>query len=318
MPEYRPDHVRDLLSRICDLLSRFYRLVLVNFVAVLVIGCAGTNEGIIQNGAKLSVAKADPRLVELAGKAVEESRYGDARKILERILIFESKNEEARLLMAEVTLAIGDPKEAVRQFETLTEKSALKARALQGWGLALMRAGKRKKAHEPLKKAVELDKNLWRSWNALAYLYDLSGEWNKSSFAYDQAIRIKPDVALIYSNRGFSRLLQKKADLAIEDLRTAIRLEPKLEVARRNLLFALAWKGQYQRAMLGVEKGKRGEALNNIGFIALLREDFAAAEAHFLRALEADAAYNATAYKNLSYIQALKKVQNREPERANN
>jgi len=309
MPELSPIYRHGSFLRS----GQFVTMIL---VTIFVASCAGTNENVVHSTAELAKNQLDPRSVELAKKAVEESRYGDAKKILQRVQFSEPDNYTARLLMAEITLATGDPKEAARQFEEIIKNPNSSPVALQGRGLALIKLGENEKGSAALQKAVELDETLWRSWNALGYHYDTTGEWEKSSIAYEQAIKQKPRAAFLYNNRGFSLLLQKKVDAAIRDLWTAIRLDPGLTVARRNLQFALAWKGQYEKALLGVEKGKQGEALNNIGFVALLRGDYSAAEALFLRALEADPAYNAIAYKNLYYTQSLKKVQKTERNQA--
>ena len=182
------------------------------------------------------------------------------------------------------------------------------ARALQGKGLALLWMGKNDTAKADLEKAVKKDPTLWRAWNALGYYYDSLGIWKLSSEAYEKAMDLNRTSALLFNNRGFSRLLQRRIKESTEDFKTALRLNPRLRIARLNLRLAVAWSGQYERALLGVEKRDLPRILNNVGFVALLNGDLVAAEGLLLRAVETDAAYNVRARKNLNYLKSLKKT----------
>lgn len=207
---------------------------------------------------------------------------------------------------------------AIARFDEINAEKKFVGRSLQGKGLAYFKLKDVSKGQKFLKLAIERDPTLWRSLNALGYFYDSTESWTKASESYDQAIKHRPSLALLYNNRGFSQLLQKRFHASIIDLQTAIKLQPDLMVARLNLQLALAWKGEYARATLGADKNKKGEALNNIGYVALLRGDLKVAEAHFLRALEADAAYNKIAHQNLSYLRDLKEIQNIEKSQISN
>lgn len=48
---------------------------------------------------------------------------------------------------------------------------------------------------------------------------------------YDEAIRLRPDIAKLYYNRGFARLRSGDAAKAIDDLDTAIRIDSRFAVA---------------------------------------------------------------------------------------
>jgi Flp pilus assembly protein TadD len=250
------------------------------------------------------------RALDLAEKAIEEKRYDDAVKMAQRVLIDDPGNLRANLIQAEARLGDGQPKKAISTFKKIAEASevppALVARAEQGQGLSLIFEGQRTKARQHLQKAVSLDPLLWRAWNGLGYLHDREGEWGKSEFAYEQALAENPDSASILNNRGFSRLMQGEIDPALEDLERAIRLNPDLEIAETNMRLALAAKGAYVNAMSGVSDAERGEVLNNIGYMALVRGDYESAEAYFLRAMESDVSFNKIAHRNLAYLKTLR------------
>jgi Tfp pilus assembly protein PilF len=250
------------------------------------------------------------RALELAEKAIDEKRYPDARKIAQRILIEDAGNVRANLIQAEATLAEGRPDNAMPTFKDVSDSSdvppALAARAHQGYGLSLLLKGKPAQARERLQKAVALDPSLWRAWNGLGYLHDRESEWEKSESAYERALASNPDSAQILNNRGFSRLMQAKIDPALEDLERAIRLDPNLQTAETNMRLALAAKGAYVNALAGVSDEERGDVLNNIGYIALMRGDFESAESFFLQAMESDVSFNKVAHRNLAYLKTLR------------
>lgn len=283
--------------------------MVVTTVAVAVAGCQADGDERPQAVAPVAIEKPDPRLNDLAEKAIAQGRHGDAKRLLDRVLLADAKDIRARLLMAELYLVTGSSERAVREFGELTDDPAAAARALQGKGLALMRIGDNAMAYDSLRQAVDIDPTRWRAWNALGYYHDSKRNWSDAEASYENALAANPDSALVYNNRGFSRLLQHRFDEAVEDLTKALELDPDLETTRVNLRLVLSWRGRYSRAMLGVSKKETGKALNNVGFIALLRGDYSTAESYFLRAMESDASFNKAAWRNLEYLRHLIEIE---------
>lgn len=272
-------------------------------------GCVDANEKVVISQPVTQNVTVDPAVMALAERAVDQDRFEDARKLLQRILFNDPQNTHAALLWAEIMVATGQASAASSRFDPIMKDEQFQARALQGKGLALLWTGEPKVASELLKRAVEQDPKLWRAWNALGYFYDTVDEWSLAGAAYTKALALKPRSAMVLNNRGYSLLLQRRVDAAIDDLSKAVRLDPKLEIAQLNLRLAMAWSGLYQRAVLGTEKKDLPRALNNAGFVALLRGDYVAAEALLLRAVQSDATYNNRAYRNLAYMESLKKIE---------
>ena len=154
----------------------------------------------------------------------------------------------------------------------------------------------------------DADPDLWRAWNALGSHYDSLGQWEAATESYDRALAANPNSEFVYNNRGYSKLMQSQWDEAVEDLSRAVLIDPDFELARSNLRLTLAWKGRYASAVSGASEKEMSSVLNNVGFVAILRGDYANAETYLLRAMEADSSYNETASKNLTYLKSMQKI----------
>jgi Flp pilus assembly protein TadD len=256
----------------------------------------------------LAVEPVAPGTLALAERALSDDRHEDARRLIERVLISEPENWEAQLLLAELRLASGAPHVAEPIFESLIDKEGITGRALQGHGIALTLQGNMDGGVESLQRAVAEDSGLWRAWNALGFHHDSNQDWVAAENSYGKALEGNSESALIYNNRGYSRLTQKRLEEAVADFDRALRLDPDFEVARENLRLALAWQGKYVHAMAGASNRDMARILNNIGFIALMRGDYHNAEAYLLRAMEADPRYNETAARNLTYLKQVQEL----------
>lgn len=250
-----------------------------------------------------------PEVLALAERAVADGRYDDAKILVERILLSDPTNPQARLAMAEIQLAFRSLEQATQGFAALVKVPEVAARAEQGSGIALLLKGQDEASLLALQRAVSLDPSLWRAWNGIGMLHDRAGNWDQAIAAYDRALALNARSAMLHNNRGFSHLLQRAPQAAIADFERALKLDPQLEAAKENLRLALAWTGQYERALVGVSRRDIGRAYNNIGFVALLRGDLMAAESYLLRSMEADAHFNKVANRNLEYLRSLRAVQ---------
>ncbi len=247
--------------------------------------------------------------LDLAARAISEDRARDARQILDRILLSVPDHPEARLLMAETDLASGDITRAVAAFQGVVAVEEVRARALQGKGISLLLIGDAETGSRSLQAAVAEDPSLWRSWSALGAHYDGQRDWTAAANAYEAAIKAKPDAALVYNNRGFHYLLQRRVPAAIADFTRALEYSPDFEPAELNLRIALAWAGQYDYSVSGVQESELPEALNNAGYIATLRGDYADAESLLLRSIESDYGFNRTARRNMDYLAGVRRLE---------
>ena len=75
------------------------------------------------------------------------------------------------------------------------------------------------------------------------------GQYQKAIDTFSELIKIAPDHADAYKNRGVSYMKQQKFDLAIKDLQTAKELFPELKGLYSNLGVAWYYKKEYEKAI---------------------------------------------------------------------
>jgi Flp pilus assembly protein TadD len=208
----------------------------------------------------------------------------------------------ARLGLAEAHLGLGATAESEREFAALAADPAFRARALQGQAIAMIRLGRSAAAEPLLRQATALDPELWRAWNALGRIQDDAGAVAEAQDAYERALALRPLEPAIHNNLGVSRLKSGDPAAAERHFLRALELAPRLAVAAANLRLALAFQGRYDAALVGVGQDRLPEALNNVGYVALLRGDRAAAETLFLNAMETSPSFFQPAWRNLQFL----------------
>jgi Flp pilus assembly protein TadD len=247
-----------------------------------------------------------PEMLRMAEMALEDGLPNEARQRFTRLASMDPHNPWVRLGLAESLLAVDEVSHARDRFDELQTVEPVRARALQGKGLALMRQNRREEAVTVLTAAIEAEPNLWRAWNGLGGLYDMGRQFDLSAEAYQRALALRPDSGVIRNNMGYSLLLQGKPAEAARLLMEALQHEPRLEAAHANLRLALALQGRYHDAKAGLTKDRQASALNNIGFVALTRGDLNEAEAFLVQAIEASPSFHDRAAANLVRTRALK------------
>ena len=284
-------------------------------VSLVLVGC---NQGFAEENPDLAPedlvllpedlpVQAEPNTIILAEEALKEGRLQDAEVLLERYWLTFPDDPRGLLGVAELRLARGNTGGALKAFEDLLQYPEIEVDARQGYGIVLMLVGDEEKAVEELKAAVEADATRWRAWNALGAFYDSQGAWPEATDAYQRALALQPEEPIIVNNLGFSLLMQGRTDAAVRTLQDALRLDPTSELTKTNLRIAYAQLGQYRRAVAGAASdNEKARALNNAGYVALLRGDYDSAEAYFQQAMREDPSFNETAWRNLNFLESLR------------
>ena len=93
-------------------------------------------------------------------------------------------------------------------------------------------------------EAIKLDPNDADAWYNKGIALDNQGKYNEAIEAYDEAIRLDPKHAEAWNNKGNALYSQSKYNESIEAYDEAIKLDPKLAAAWNNKGNALYCPGQ--------------------------------------------------------------------------
>ena len=238
-------------------------------------------------------------------RAIDEQRHSDAGKLLDRAFAAGMSDPRLMVLTGELHLARGQNEDALASFSSVQITPELAAQAATGKGIALSRLGRSPEAIQALRQAVAQDPAAWRAWNALGVEYDRQKNWQQADLAYAEALKSPHAGAMVYNNRGYSRLLQGRQQEASADFVAALDRDPAFAVARTNLRLALAVRGEYERATTVSGAEDKAAILNNAGFAALMRGDLLQAESLFTQAIAARCRAYARAQENLELTRGL-------------
>ncbi len=239
--------------------------------------------------------------------AFDDQRYLDASKILDQALLAAGSDPRLTYWAGKLSLVHGRYEDALTNFTRVKTEPTVRAQALEGEGIALMQLGRTDEALFSLQAAVAENSRAWQAWNALGSEYDRRHDWVNAENAYTQALAASGNAAIVLNNRGFSRLSQKKLDLAIPDFVAALQKKPDLAPARNNLRLAMSMQGEYDRAVKGAVAADQAAVLNNAGYAAMLRGDYAKAKDLLTQAMKAKNGYYGLAAANLEMTQNLAK-----------
>ena len=238
-------------------------------------------------------------------QAVDEQRLVDAARLLDAALLNGARDPRLSLLSGDISLARANYGLALINYRAAQEATETRAASLEGQGIALSMMQRSNEAMAALLAAVQANPGAWRAWNALGSEYDQTAQWQKAEEAYKHGIEASGGAAIVLNNRGYSRLLQRRRAEAVTDLVAALDKRPNFPEARTNLRLALALGGDYERAIAGGAPGDQAALLNNAGFAAGMRGDYAEAEDLLGRALKVKSEYYARAAENLKIVRAL-------------
>ncbi len=293
-------------------------LLLTAVVAVpLLAACGTTAELETKPVSEAPILQLKPGLLEEAEALLEMGQPKIAHLRFRQVLAAEPDNARAMLGLGEAYLALRDHGSAAAVFRDISQVDAVRARALQGYGIALLATEKRKMALKTLTEAIEIDDTLWRAWNALGMLRDYQGDWASARESYAKALAHEDaEIAMIHNNIGFSYLLEGEPAEAAKHFLSALDERPDFAVALVNLRLALAWDGKYVEAIAGADRKTIRAIMNNVGYVAMLREDYGRARAYLTRAMEVSPSFYDVAWKNLESLKTFEDLKAPRPEAA--
>lgn len=214
------------------------------------------------------------------------------------------QNRHFRALAARFALRSGRVDEANALYRALAAEEPNNGEYSAGLGLSALQLGQDAQALEALNRASAAPNPDWRTFNAIGILQDRRREWAAAGQAYARAAELAPYEAAVWSNRGYSLMLQHRAAEALPLFDRAIALEPNNMTIRRTRELAQAMTGVYDEARRANESSAEwAQRLNNIGYAAWLAGDAVAARRLLSRAIEVSETRFERAEHNLARVE---------------
>jgi tetratricopeptide (TPR) repeat protein len=185
--------------------------------------------------------------------------YSEAIRLDPKYAIGFNNRGLAYLRKGKLDRAIEDYDEAIR----LNPAYAL---ALANRATARRIKGRIDLAIEDSDKAIGLNRRLAAAFFARADAYRDKAQWDFDAYLaegvyedraiadYDEGLRLEPNNAAAWRNRGFLQTKRQRYDRAIQDFDEAIRLDPGVAASFFNRAYALRFVGQYDRAIADYRK----------------------------------------------------------------
>ena len=215
-----------------------------------------------------------------------------------------STNAQYNALSARFALRSGNAAEAYRLYQALAAQAPDNGEYASGLGLSALQLGQDDQALQALTRAAAAPRADWHTWNALGILHDRRGEWPAAAEAYAHAAELAPYEAAVWSNRGYSLMLQHRPADALTLLDRAVALDPNNATIRRTRELAQAMTGVYDENRRANESSADwARRLNNMGYAAWVAGDATAARRLLSRAIEVSETRFERAEHNLARVE---------------
>jgi tetratricopeptide (TPR) repeat protein len=167
-----------------------------------------------------------------------------ARVALERAAELAPGNSEVLGALLRLDAEDGRLGDSLARIDAALAAAPQDARLLRTRGIALLASGRSAEAEESLRRAIEADPNDLASYGDLAQMLARSGRSDEALRTYEQALAAQPESAALNLIVGILHEGSGQAERAIEYYEKAIRSDPGLGVAKNNLAYLLAERGQ--------------------------------------------------------------------------
>jgi len=267
-------------------------------------GCA-TVPAASANGVDLALTGGLEDPAEIVDAAAQRQGRGDYQGALVLYLEAAKVSEDSNIWVNVGVLhsRLGFNAKALAAYEHAAELDPENAKAYEGAGLIYLDSDAEEPARTMLDRAVSIDDSLWRAHNGLGVIADLEGRYDDAIEQYELGLAEFPESAMLRSNLGYSRYLSGDLSGAESDFVQAIRIDRNYVTAWKNLGLVYARTGRYQKALEVLQAtSDKSIAYNDVGYIAMLNEDYEMAETFFDEAIRLSPKYYAGAVRNREIV----------------
>ena len=236
-------------------------------------------------------------------RADESYRAGDfkAATILYQIAIGEEATAETWFKLGMAENYQGNRDKALFSFLKALDLDPEHAGALEKMGLYYTSKGEVERARAYLDRLLAVDESNWRAHNALGVLADLEKEFSAATNHYLAALKLRPDLSMLWNNLGYSVYLMGDLERASTYMRRALELDPNYGPARQNLALVFVRKDEYDEALvILLEKQDVPTAYTNVGYLAYMVGDYDRAEQYLTEAIRQSPTFNKSAHTYLA------------------
>lgn len=255
-----------------------------------------------------AVKPADPgsatKAIAAGDQAFRQGNYDGALAEYVRALSLDARNATAYLRVAETHNTLGAFDTAAGAYRKVLLLQPDNADAIEGMGLVLLHQQHIAEARSQLMLALQKNPALWRSYNGLGVIADLSGSYPLAEAEYRKALSLKPNSVEVINNLGYSRYLAGRLAEAQAYFERALSIERDNARAWSNLALVYTRQGRYEQAVGAFrELMPEPQAYYSTGYVCMLAQRYAEAAELFQKAIELSPSYYADAHDNLERAQ---------------
>ncbi|MBZ2168913.1 tetratricopeptide repeat protein [Marinobacter sp. F4216] len=141
-------------------------------------------------------------------------------------------------------------------------------------------------------------------YSALGIIFDLWERYGEARDHYSLVLVVNRDDAKTLNNMGYSHYLEGDLILAEHYFQRSVRAKPEFKRAWSNLALLYARLGKHQQAERTLRRvADTPDAMNDIGYFALLQGQTDVAKRYLQRAIDSSPTYFGLAQDNLRYAQ---------------